>query len=280
MKIFQHTVIHRKYILPLTFLSILLFFSGCMTPQKVRHEIPLKKDSPSPRTLLEKIDLNDQYINALKAIADIEVKESGRKFPLRVALMLRKPSSMRAETIPIMGPPDFLASIHENTLKVYHPHEDELYIGKATPENLKNLIPFFPAGIQIEDLVSILLGHYPKVQGKEITLKEIGERNLYRIDKLAEGRLVQSLWIDRGSILLIGVTVISGENNTIYNVKYLEHIEKDGVTMPQKIIISEGENNTASLTISYSDLEPSRRDNDEISFDLQCHEGTKIRYLD
>ncbi|MBM4271369.1 MAG: DUF4292 domain-containing protein [Deltaproteobacteria bacterium] len=270
---------HGKFFLSLLLLSIPLFFSGCAAPKIPRPELPPRNGSLSPHTLLEKIDLNDQYKDTLKAVAHIEVIESGRKFPLRAALMLRRPSSMRVETIPLMGPPDFLASVDRNTLKVYHPHKEELYVGKATAKNLEHLIPFFPSGIRIEALISILFGTYPAVQEKEITMRDSFEDNFYRIDILVGERRIQSLWADIKSHVLTGVTLFSDDNEVLYSVKYSDHSERDRVTMPQTIIITAGKNDTPNVTIRYSDLQFSQR-NDGDQFDLQSHQSTKIMHLD
>ena len=270
---------HRKYFLSLILLSIPLFFSGCAAPKIPRSELPPRNGSLSPYTLLEKIDVNDQYKDTLKAVAHIEVIESGKKLPLRAALMLRRPSSMRVETIPIMGPPDFLASVDRNTLKVYHPHKEELYVAKATAKNLEHLIPFFPSGIRIETLISILFGTYPAVQEKEITMRDSFEDNFYRIDILTGERRIQSLWVDIKSHVLTGVALFSDDNEVLYSVKYSDHSERDRVTMPQTILISAGKNDTPNVTIRYSDLQFSRR-NDGDQFDLQSHQSMKIMYLD
>src|SRR3972149_3933203 len=63
----------------------------------------------SARDTLEKFIKAHHIKDTFKAIARIEIND-GKKHSLKVAMMLKRPSLMRIESIPVIGPPNLFLS--------------------------------------------------------------------------------------------------------------------------------------------------------------------------
>ena len=265
---------------PLLFiLSLFFIFPGCSVKKPLLSDRILKNNFPSPQVVLEKIDRDDHFKYTLNAIAHIEVNTSEERYPLKVAVMLKRPSSMRLEAIPIFGPPDLLLSVHEDILKVFLPHKGEFYIGQATTKNLRHFFPFFTTGLKVEDMTSILLGTHPKIKEKSVTLNGSFEGDIYRIDIVSENRRIQSLWIDTEKYYLVRVDLFDGNNSRLYSAMFTGHYSVGNLTMPQRVIIASGGDDKQNIIIRYSDVQTATGI-DTAQFDLQPPPGIRPISMD
>jgi len=270
----------KRILPPLLFiLSLFFIFPGCSVKKPPLSDRILKNNFPSPQVVLEKIYRDDPFKYILNAIAHIEVNTSEERYPLKVAVMLKRPSSMRLEAIPIFGPPDLLLSVHEDILKVFLPHKGELYIGQATTKNLRHFFPFFTTGLKVEDMTSILLGTHPKIKEKSVTLNGSFEGNIYRIDIVSENRRIQSLWIDTEKYYLVRVDLFDGNNSRLYSARFTGHYSVGNLTMPQRVIIASGGDDKQNIIIRYSDVQTATGI-DTAQFDLQPTPGIRPISMD
>ncbi|HVO67556.1 MAG TPA: DUF4292 domain-containing protein [Syntrophales bacterium] len=232
----------------------------------------------SPQAVLEETDRNDHRKDTLKAIARVEVNTSEGRYPLKIAVMLKRPSSLRLEVIPLIGSPNLLLTVHENLLKVFLPQKGEFYIGQATSKNLGCFLPLFTEGLGVEDITSILLGAHPNIIEKSIILNGSFEKNLYRIDILSENRKIQSLWIDM-DYRIVRVESFARNNSRLYSAKYMEHSCIEGLAMPKKVTVETGDDNIQNIIIRYSDIQVATGV-DSAQFDLQLPPGIRPIHLD
>jgi hypothetical protein len=267
-------------ILPSIFfiLSFFFIFPGCSIKQPLLFNKFSKDGLPSPYIVLEETDRNDQRKNTLKAIAHVEVNTPEGRYPLKVAVMLKRPSSLRLEVIPFIGSPNLLLTVHENLLKVFLPQKGEFYIGQATTKNLGCFLPIFTKGLQVEDITSILLGTHPNIIGKSITLNGSSEDDLYRIDVISKNRKIQSIWIDM-EYRMIMVESFARDNSRLYSARYMEHNSMGTVAMPQKVMIVTGDDDSQNVIIRYTDIEVATGV-EAAQFDLQPPPGIRPIYLD
>ena len=212
-----------------------------------------------------------------KAIARIEIDSGGKRYPLRVALMLKLPSLMRIETIPPIGPPDFFLSMTHDTLKVFVPAKQEFYQGRATRGNFAL---FFPVILPPEDMVSVLMGMPPGITGKDFTFREGAASGMRSVDVLSsEGKKIMILRMDGANNHLAGMDIFSPYGEILYKVSCDEYLKVGyNIDFPQRItILSPGTNST--ISVRYSDMEL-RREMDETLFDLVLPPGMKAIILD
>jgi hypothetical protein len=234
-----------------------------------------------PETVLGKIERPHDTI--LKAIAKIEVSDTNGRYSTKAALLIKRPSSLRIEAIPIIGPVNLFVCIHEDILKIFFPQRGTFYIGKATPENLVNIAKYFPAGVSIEELVPIMFGTYPFVHNKNISLKGSVEARRYRVDMIrADGRRLQSIWIDITSHNLVEAQVFKTDDRVAaYTARFEEFNESPDASsaMPLKITITSETVDHVSVTIRYSSVQFST-DIEAPTFDLPTPPGIDPIYLD
>jgi outer membrane lipoprotein-sorting protein len=249
-------------------LSFFLIFPGCATKKTPIVNHISKNNFPPPHIVLEKIDRDDQNKGALKAIAYIEVNTFRGRYPLKAAVMVKKPSSLRLEVLPLIGPPELILSVHENVLKVFLPQKGEFYIGQASEKNLGYFFPFSTVGLLIEDITSIMLGTHPPIKEKSLILRDSPEDGFYRLDILSEKRKIQSLLIDSENNRLLRVDLFDNNNNRRYSVRFFGHSVTEILTIPDKITLASGDNENPYIIIRYSDAQMATGA-DAASFDLQ-----------
>jgi hypothetical protein len=252
-------------------MSFFLIFSACTITKTQKIGGGSKQSFSSPLVVLEKIDSDNQFKDGVKAIARIEVNTPEGRYPLKAALVLKKPSSLRLESIPVIGPADLFLTVHENVLKVFVPQNGKFYIGKATTRNLAHFIPVAATGIEIEDMTSILLGMHPEIRGKTITLDGSSDGSLYRVDILSENRKIQSLWVDPGD-RLVRVDLFAGDNSRSYSARFIGWDCIENMTLPQNVTIAYGDNDKPDIIIRYVDIGPAKGI-DATIFDLKPPPG-------
>jgi len=262
----------KKYPLIILFIfSQSTLFAGCASDKASISQSAI--EFSSPEAALTEIAKKVPIENTVKSIASIQMTTKNGSFPLKVAMMLKRPSLMRVEAIPILGPPNFFLSIHENHLKVFLPDKNEFYMGHATPENMAL---FLPLRIDMESMVSLLMGSYPIINGRNRSLRGFPEKDLYRIDIHIEGKRIQSLWIRLTDGCLAGIEVFHDEK-MLYEVKFEEHVRLGGFVIPQKIMIISKEDQT-TLSIRYRDIELTMEKDDTV-FDLKVPPDIKPKYF-
>jgi hypothetical protein len=229
-------------------------------------------DYDSPETALRVI-ADSAARGTITATARIEISYPGERYPLKAAMMMRRPADLRLESIPILGPPDFFLSIEGGELRVFFPGKGTFSIGPATRWNISR---FLRLPLPAADIVPLLMGNPPP--GWETSHSRHGEREerLYRIDRYETGgRKTGSLWIDPVAGLLVRVRAFTEGETIAYTADFTDHIRLGGGFLPQRLTIS-GE--AGSLVLRYAEI--GLLDNDAASFALPIPEGISPIPLD
>ena len=268
----------RKYCLISLGLWLFSGIFGCTSPlSSTLKDHGTLVYSGSPEAVLRKIANRQEDI--ITAMANIEVNHASERYSTKVAILLKKPSSLRVEAIPVIGPVPFFLTIQGDVLKAFLPSKGLFYIGKATPENITNIINFFPAGLTTEDAVSIMLGTYPGMNENKLFLKGFEEGRLYRIDMMNGDRKVQSVWVDLSDDHLVKVQVFKKGDGISYTARFEEFDKPGPSTIPLKITIASEEHDHQTVIIRYSGIQPAT-DVEETAFDLQKPPGIVPIHLD
>ena len=203
---------------------------------------------------------------AFTCTAKIEIDHHGNRYPLKAAVMMKRPAFLRVESIPLIGPPDLYLSIAEGELRVFLPEKGAFYIGCATPQNISR---FFPVFIPATDMIPVLMGVPP--ENAEETESSAGEREegLYRVDQYESGRKTCSLWIDPADGLLTRFMRFMEGGGIVYQADFSDHTRVGENFLPQQITIRIGD--VSILKIRYRDLRQFEADPE--SFPLQIPEG-------
>jgi hypothetical protein len=198
------------------------------------------------------------------ATARIEIANHGERYPLKAAVMMRRPADLRVESIPLFGLPDFFLTISGGELRVFLPGKGEFYAGPATGATISR---FFPLALPPDEIVSLLMGRPPGEEEISGDLRGEQEDGLYRVDQYRDGRRARSLWIDPAGGILIRARIFTGGEEILYTADFADYTQAGKGFMPQRLTIS-GE--AMSLTLRYTEI---RVLDDAVSFALPIPEG-------
>lgn len=209
---------------------------------------------------------------AVTATARIQISHNGERHSQKVALMMRMPSFLRVESIPLMGPPDFLLSMANGELRVFLASQEggTFYIGRATPQNLSR---FIPLPLPPNEVVSLLMGGgwLPGNDGNPpFSFRGEQEERFYRVDQYVAGRIVRSIWIDPPADFLVRLRKFTESGGISYTADFSEPTRVGKEILPQSIVLSG--NAFPGLTIRYSNLQKITDDN-TTDFPLAVPEG-------
>jgi hypothetical protein len=255
-------LLRNRRIIPLLLLTLVVF-AGCGTG-RVKPEMY----APLPENIREQLERADNREETLQAVANITINSGKARYPLKVALMVKRPAFLKVEAIPLIGTPDFFLSLREDTLKVFLPPRGEFYICRATTGNLSL---FLPVNIRREELIPLLMG-IPPFAGAAKGLA-IPEENLYHINFASEDGKEESLWVDRTTGALVKAEVFE-DHQLLYTASYEGYTEEGGIPVPRTVAITPDDPEKPGVVIRYSDIRLSLVTDME-QFDLAVPPGMK-----
>ncbi len=177
---------------------------------------------------------------AFTATTRIEINHHGNRYPLKVAVMMKRPAFLRVESIPLMGPPDFYLSIAEGELRVFLPGKGAFYTGRATPRNISR---FFPVSMPAADMISLLMGVPPEDAEEMQSLGGRTGRRALPCRSVPVGK-EDALPVDRsGGRTAHPVPEVHGRGNGIvYTADFADHVRIGEGFLPQQVTIRDGGN--------------------------------------
>lgn len=248
-----------------------LLLSGC-AGKEVIPAPPPGGAYRSPEDALRALAVSNLGDQRLTVTARMEIRSEGKRLPLKAALTMKRPAQLRLESFPVLGPPDFFLSIDAGELRVFFPGADggTFYSGRATAENIRR---FFPLALPADDMISLLMGHPPRLEEAASPLGE-WEEGLYRVDQSVAGEKVLSLWIDPLRELLIRVRAFTKGGDIAYTAEFAEHTPVGTQFLPRRFTITA---EALSLTIRYTEF---HLDRNAEPFALPIPEGIVPMALD
>ena len=208
----------------------------------------------------------------LSALAQIDLVTKQGYQPVRVALVIKKPSYLRLELFPVIGTPDFFLAVTPAAMSIFIPSRGEYYRGKPTSSNLAKFLPW---DFNVEDMVMIFSGTYPSLPEKEVSSQSYREGNFLRIEIKAKSGSSQTIWI--GEKNRLSKYIRSDETGKeIYQVQYEDY--EQGSIIAGKITIKMADGIT-SISVKYSGLKIETSADLSI-FELPAPEGIKTIFLD
>jgi hypothetical protein len=220
----------------------------------------------SPEAALRALAASTPADQTFTATARIEINHQGERYPLKIAVMMKRPAFLRLESIPLLGPPDFFLSVANDELRVYLPGKNAFYTGRAVPQNISR---FFPIFIPAAEMISLLMGIAPDNREESPALRGEQEERYYRVDGYASDRRTRSLWIDPSGNRLVRIRTFMEGETVAYEVAFAEHTLVGESFMPQRVTITG--DGIAALSLRYTDLLPIAADPE--SFPLPLPEG-------
>jgi hypothetical protein len=246
-------------------LLLAVLASGCV------RQIVIYPDFPSEK-ILAAISNTVAEDDILSAIAQIDLVTLHGYHSAKAAVVIKKPSYLRLELLPVIGTPDFFLTASPEKMSIFIPSKREFYRGLPT---VANLAKFLPWQFNIEDIVMIFSGTYPPLKEKVIAYQSYQENNFLSIEMKAPSGCSQIIWVGENNRLR--KLVRNDEyGKEIYNVKY-DHYEPQS-SIAGEITISMADGIT-SISIKYSDLKIEKATDLSI-FDLPILANVKVIMLD
>jgi outer membrane lipoprotein-sorting protein len=246
-------------------LLLAVFASGCL------QQAVIYNDSP-PEKILAAISNAVAEDDILSATAQIDLVTIHGYQPARAAVIIKKPSYLRLELLPVIGTPDFFLAASPEKMSIFIPSKGEFYSGLPTVANLER---FLPGHFNIEDIVMIFSGTYPSLKEKVIAYQSYREKNFLRIEMTAQSGCSQIIWVGENNRLLKLIRN-DEQGKEIYNVKYDRYDTKISIAGEITISMADG---ITSLSIKYSDLKIEKATDLSI-FDLPIPANVKMITLD
>jgi len=256
--------------IPLFFSIFVFFICACATTPKSFEE-PVDREAAA---IIEKLKNEGRTPEEMQAMAEVQISTYGKKHSLRLALVLKKPGNFRAESIPIIGTPDFFVTLNDHALKAYLPHDGVFYIGKPTSANLEK---FIPLKLPVRSLADLLMGAMPVIE-KEVKWRlGLKEEEVFRIDGVGRSGKNISLWIDPVTNRLLKTALFDAGGEPLYTFYYRDFSEGDRTVPRQVQIVLEQQ--PSRLTIQYRDVQYALEGMENI-FDLTVPPAVQIIHLD
>ena len=260
----MHNVYFRLLKLIIILLSVILT-GGCI------QRAVIKLDSRTEKVLLAVSGAMSEN-DMLSAMAQIDLVTPHGYHSVQAAIVIKKPSYLRLELLPIIGTPDFFLSSSPAEMSIFIPSRGEFYRGKPTAANLAHFLPW---QFDIADIVMIFTGAYPSIIGGVISYQSYQEKNYLRIEMNSPSDKSQILWVGENNRLL-KFTSLNEFGQEIYHVNYEDYMPQSRV--PGKITIHMADGMT-SISVKYSELKIEKTTNLAI-FDLKMPAGMKLILLD
>jgi hypothetical protein len=253
-------------------IMFLLFLSALVCGCHQRAIVPIVHlDVPSEKhlTAISGAVTRDKTLSAVAQI-DLVTNQGYQQF--KAAIVIKKPSYLRLELLPVIGTPDFFLTATPVVMNIFIPSQGAFYSGKPTGANLTH---FLPLDFNIADIVMILSGSYPTLAGKEVSSQSYQEGNLLRIEMKAKSGSSQIIWIgEKNRLSKYMRNDESGKE--IYSVQYEDYQQESIIA--GKITIKMADDVT-SIAIKYSGLKIETAADLSI-FELPVPEGIKVIMLD
>ncbi|MGV8057180.1 MAG: hypothetical protein AB2L12_03955 [Smithellaceae bacterium] len=226
---------------------------------------------PSTPKILFTISNAISEAHIIRAAAQIDLITPGGYYPARAALILKKPSYLRLELLPPMGPPEFFLATTPQKMRILLPTKGEFYQGEPTGYNLSRFLPW---QFNIEDIVAIFANTYPPLAG-DVTYLRYPEESTLRIEMKVRSGIAQTIWI--GPTGRLSKLVRFDENGKLlYSAEFADY--EEGSSIAGKITVNMADGVT-SIIIKYSDLKIEKTQDLSI-FDLPVPEGFKKIIMD
>lgn len=173
--------------LRLLLLALPLLLAAC--PRGVRFGP--EGEITDPEYLLRRLEANASRIRSVKGEARAAVKtpqQSGTVGQFAAAL---RPASLHLETLNFFGKPIAALATDGARFTLFLEEEASFYSGPASAANVGRLLPL---PVEPAEVVSLLLGEVPRLEGAQATLEVDRDARAYRLT-LTRGALRQQIWL-------------------------------------------------------------------------------------
>lgn len=234
--------------------------------------VPRQVLSPGASTdaMFGKPDASLEAEGLIRAVAKIDTEKSGIPYRARAALILKKPSYLRLEILPLMGVMGLCVITTPQKMMVYLPSKNEVYTGKPSPQNISK---FIPLPLDAEEMVWMLTGSVPGGTDRDVEQRLYRENDVWRLDMMWPSGASQTAWFNEYG--LIRLKRFDNDQKTWLSAEYF--YDHRPSPLPSKIVFVM--NDGGYVKITYTDVSVDQTD-DISMFDMEMPSGVDIMPLD
>ena len=269
----EHVALFRlKTVRTLVFFFVIAsVLTGCASYHPLPSKLPLSVDD-----LYARVIRNRSTGTILEGIARVRVTSPNSAYTRKIAVVLRSPSSLRMDAVPLFGTPDFFLAMTNKSFKVYLPREGKFYIGRPTERNLRD---FFTIPLPALDAVALMTGTPPGKPRGATMMDASRDGSEYRLDIFEGKTLRQSLWMDPTSYHLTKIATRTTDGILLYEARFGSYRQEGSVLYPQSVTVSLQAPPHTVIRISYLSLEEREETTGEI-FTLYPPKGVRPVFID
>ena len=228
----------------LLLLMVLPPLGGCA----VLPALPL--EPPSPSDLLSRVQARSQALKGLKGLARVKVSSPEKSFIAQEIFFVRRPASLRAESLSPMGTPQFYLATDGQELSLFNPAENRYYRGQATAKHLSSALAI---SLEAGEVVAMLLGGLPPIPYDQASIRGDRKERLWILDIVSSsGGERQRLWVDPQAF-----HILRAEHHRPGSSLYLTFLDfrpVQGFLFPWRIQLISPESK-ARLSLEYQEVE-------------------------
>ena len=199
--------------------------------------VPPSDLSRDPRDLLAQVRAAQERVQRVRGSARVRIESPGGSGTLTEFIAAEKPDRVHLETLDFFGNPAAVLVAADGRFSFLDQRENVLYRGEATPANVSRLLPVL---LPVEELVTILCGSAPILDGVPLDARVAGGQLLLTIGR---GALGQRLAVgDHASVessrVRLSETAPDGthrETAPAYDLDFDSFRDRSGLRIPDEV---------------------------------------------
>jgi hypothetical protein len=232
----------------LTFFAFAFLLAAC--PRTLRFGP--EGEITDPDYLLRRLDVRAGKLRSLKGEASIKVKAERGSGSTGEFVAALRPASLHLETLNFFGKPVAALATDGTAFAVFVEEGATFFSGPPTAANVGRLLPVAVAPAEV---VSILLGDVPRLEGAKARLEIDRDALAYRLT-LEKGATSQTLWMGTEDLRLLK-SQTRGEPG--YDLVFDDYQVVDDVLFPMQLsvttVLADGTPAGTELSLHYKDAQ-------------------------
>lgn len=252
-----------KSIILWSLFSVCVATIGCVPRQSLIHGAPTEGQFVKEGALPGAADL-------IRAVARIDTEQSGIRYTADATLVLKKPSYLRLEILPLMGVTGFCVITAPEKMMVYLPSQNKVYTGKPSSQNI---VKFFPLPLEAQEIVYMLTGSIHGLTDEGVEKRLYRENEAWQLDMTWPSGVSQTVWFKDEAVIRFK-RFVNGQKTSWLSAEYA--YDKGPSPLPSKIIFTI---NGGYVKITYTDVSVEQTEDVSV-FDMEIPSDAEVISLD
>lgn len=246
---------HDLTVTPVHFLNVLLILfvglhlTGC-TCLPERDAVAPERTTLQDGTIRELLASRNPGM-ILMAEAQVTIDGPRGKYTRTVALAAGEPSSLRIESIPLFGLPDFFLASKDGVMRIFLPGQGKFYIAAAERASLSR---FLDINLSVEDTIRLMTGSAPAFP-EGTRYEGYCEGDICRIEAYSVMTRVAAVGVRTGGSEIETIEIFTGEGAPWYSAAFDEYEREGDLSCPRHISLRIEEPEKTSIEIRYRNFE-------------------------